>query len=314
MVIPQRGVAVQTHKFTPRILAGIVLITMLFSLTIPTSTVLADDTTPPTGASETVDAPVDEDVPQGEGTTPEEDETALETDLQEAADQGDEGSVTEETLPEAPITVEAVGEEPVLEDSASEEEVEAEEEPVLAQVPEGTDVVVLDEEGEIVSLATQEAADAIATSDPMWCPDGVAPIANTGGCTDSYSSMTELLAALSGSGQPTQNGTIWIEAGYDSSLAEPGGTTNITIDGNSGNFSTWGNHSLTLQGGWDGTGSGAISGTSLFSGDRFRIINWRNNVTINDIVFDGASGGTSLESKLIPPLLTTSMSSSIMWR
>ena len=99
-------------------------------------------------------------------------------------------------------------------------------------------MVVLDEEGEAVPLATQEAAEAIATSDPMWCPDGVHPIANTGGCTASYTSMTDLLAALSGAGQPAVDGTIWIEATYDSSIAEPGGTTNITIDGNSGNFSS----------------------------------------------------------------------------
>ena len=58
---------------------------------------------------------------------------------------------------------------------------------------------------------------------------------------------------------------------------------------------------MTVQGGWDGTSSGTITGTSLFSGDRFRIINWQNNVTINDIVIDGASGGTSLEIEIDTP-------------
>lgn len=40
---------------------------------------------------------------------------------------------------------------------------------ILDQLPENTDVVVLDEQGEIVPMATQEAADIIESVDPMWC-------------------------------------------------------------------------------------------------------------------------------------------------
>jgi len=32
-------------------------------------------------------------------------------------------------------------------------------------------------------LASQEAEAVIASGDPMWCPDGVDPIAGVGGCT-----------------------------------------------------------------------------------------------------------------------------------
>ncbi len=179
--------------------------------------------------------------------------------------------------------------------SAEAESPEAEE-PLLSQLPEGTEVVVLDEEGQVLPLGSQEADTAIISGDPMWCPDGVDPVAGVGGCTSGYTSMTALLATLAGANQPTQNGTIWIEKTYNSSTAEPGGTTNILIDGNV--FTNWRNHSLTINGGWDGAGTNTTSGTSLFFDDRFRIINWWDNVTVNNIVVDGVSGNPSLEIEI----------------
>jgi hypothetical protein len=318
-----RGEGTMTiHKHQTRVLGAIILLTMLFSLIFPTSTVFADDTTPPADTTEVVDSPAGEDA-SPEEEVPADNESVTEEPTVEAP-AADE-VVTEEAPTEEPPVDEVVTEEPVAEVAVTEEslteeatpegtvadgtfpmeELQSEAESVIAQLPEGTDMVVLDEAGVIVPLVTQEAAEVIASSDPMWCPDGVNPVANTDGCTDSYGSLTDLLSALSGSGQPTQNGTIWIEKTYDSSVAEPGSTTNITIDGNNGNFSSWRDYSLTVQGGWDGTGSGTISGTSLFSDDRFRIINWQNNVTIRDIVFDGASGGASLEVEIDTPSANT---------
>ncbi len=46
---------------------------------------------------------------------------------------------------------------------------------VLADVPDGTAVLVLDEAGEPEPLTTPEAAESIITSDPEWCPDGQSP-------------------------------------------------------------------------------------------------------------------------------------------
>ena len=53
---------------------------------------------------------------------------------------------------------------------------------LFAAVPNGTDVVITNAEGESIPIASTEAADAIVNGDPMWCPAGVAPKENTGGC------------------------------------------------------------------------------------------------------------------------------------
>ncbi len=61
---------------------------------------------------------------------------------------------------------------------------------VLEQLPQGTDVQVVDENGEILPLATQEAADTVATGDPIWCPSTVlTPLNNAGGCSPSYTTF-----------------------------------------------------------------------------------------------------------------------------
>jgi len=256
----------QTQRNQYQILGVVILLTMLLSFIFPTSTVFADDTTPPEDTQEEV-------------VSNEADGEEIDIDVSSEGEDVDNSSPDEED-----DGIENTDEEAGDEDS------------LIAQLPNGTDVVVLDEEGQVVSLASQEAADAIIISDPLWCPDGVDPIAHTGGCTDSYPSLTALLASLTGGNQPNQDGTIWIEKTYNSSTAEPGGTTNITIDGSS--RQTWRNNSLTIQGGWDGPGTKSVSGTSLFSGDRFRIINWRDDVTVRNIVIDGASGAPSLEIEI----------------
>src|SRR5688572_24476176 len=61
---------------------------------------------------------------------------------------------------------------------------------ILAAVPEGTDVIVIDEEGETAPLATQEAAETIVHGDPLWCPAGVAPKPGLGGCSPSFTGFT----------------------------------------------------------------------------------------------------------------------------
>ena len=279
----------KTYKNQNRVFGVVILLTILLSLLFPTSSVFADDTTPPADTTEVVDTPA------GDETPPEEDEVASE------GETPTEEPATEETVTEESAAEETATEEPAAEQPAPEEEAQTNKESVLAQVPDGTDVVVLDEGGDVVPLVTQEAADAIASSDPMWCPDGVDPVANTNGCTGSYSSMTALLAALSGGGQPNQAGTIWIEKTYNSSTAEPGGTTVITIDGDW--YPTWQGHSLTIQGGWNGPGTNTIDSStpSLFSGDRLRIVDWQNNVTVRNILFDGGSGDASLLIEIDTP-------------
>lgn len=196
---------------------------------------------------------------------------------------------TEEVTEEAPPVVEEIlpTEVPVVEQAVPEEiapvgETVAE---LLTQVPEGTELVVVNREGETVPLVTQEAADAIAFVDPIWCPTGVAPQNGTGGCTVSYASLYLLINDIATGviTAPGANGVIWIQAGADAS-ASP-----IVIDGSDPDLNTWGDFSLTLNGGWDGTfGSTAIIGTSTFN-NAISIVNWNGAVTVNDITMLGAS-------------------------
>lgn len=144
-----------------------------------------------------------------------------------------------------------------------------------------TSVVVLDANGQPLPLVTQEAANVIAISDPMWCPAGVPP--GGAGCTSSYTSLALLLSDLSAMNSGTgvgANGTIWIESSYDSSVNDPL-STDFTLNGST--LTTWANFSLTLQGGWGG------SGNSIFSVP-ISILNWNNNVTVNNITVNNAAG------------------------
>ena len=69
---------------------------------------------------------------------------------------------------------------------------------MLAQLPEGTDVVVLDEEGEVVPLATQEAAEAWPAATRCGARIRATP-GKIRWCTDSFPSMTALVGCLVGS-------------------------------------------------------------------------------------------------------------------
>jgi hypothetical protein len=152
---------------------------------------------------------------------------------------------------------------------------------VLAQIPEDTNLVILDENGEVLPLASQDAEDVILIRDPIWCPTGVAPKPNTGGCSGSFGSLGLLVAGFV---PPAKNGTIWIEQGTD---AMTGG--NVVIDG-AERWAPAANFSLTLQGGWIGgvTGSNSTPGVSLFD-SAIIIVNWNGAVTVKDIVIDNAS-------------------------
>ena len=121
--------------------------------------VFADDGAPPpppadTGTVET--PPVVDVAPPADGSaeTAATDTTAVDAADPMPADAGD-GTTSTDSLP------------PLDESSTPAE--------ILAQVPDGTEVVVTDPSGSVVPLASQDAVDAIMTGDPMWCPTGVTP-------------------------------------------------------------------------------------------------------------------------------------------
>ncbi len=150
-------------------------------------------------------------------------------------------------------------------------------EEVLAQIPAGTDVIVINEDGQAEPLTTQDAAELILTSDPIWCPAGQIP--GDIGCTAGYATAAELVTALNG---VTGDGTIYFTPTYS--------TNDLTFDHTNVNLS--GLDALTIQGGWNGSSGNAfaLSGSTLFSDVGISITNWNGNITLNNIVVDGSLG------------------------
>jgi hypothetical protein len=181
-----------------------------------------------------------------------------------------------------PVTAEEVIEEPTVAE-------------ILQEIPEGTDLVVLDENGEPEPLATQDAAEIVATGDPIWCPDGIDPTPDANGCSESFNTLSELVSAMEGT--VTQNGTIWITSGPV--------TDNNPIILDDCIFmsvmdcvipATWQNYSLTLQGGWSGNpGDTNIGANSEFSVP-ITITNWNGNVTLDNITVNDSSSRSSINT------------------
>lgn len=167
----------------------------------------------------------------------------------------------------------------------------------LKQAPEGTEVIVVNDDGQMEPLATQNAVELVSSGDPLWCPVGSTPQAGAGGCSDpgagnsNYdpTSLQSLLTYLDAN-EPASAGVIWIEDSYDSSVNDAA-AAGFAIDGAS--FATMKDHDLTLQGGWDGGTAGTISGASSFTNDYLHITNWNANVFVNAIQVTGATGSSA---------------------
>jgi hypothetical protein len=155
---------------------------------------------------------------------------------------------------------------------------------LLATLPEDTSLVVVNADGEQVSLASDEASEIIAGGDPIWCPVGVTPVSGAGGCSPTYATWYGIgLYFWLLVNDPAQAGVIWFE---DSYVASGVGDGLVELDGSL--FANVQNYSLTIKGGWTGAGT-TIDQTSPSEFDEgFSIINWVGNITISDILIDGA--------------------------
>jgi hypothetical protein len=277
------------------------LCVLTYALLFSVAVVFADDAAPPVSTEEAASpeteeppnepALADEDagqpLPAGELTALPEPDASSEEETTDAESPGQlPASDVEEASPDEPL--------PTTETEASDEPVEIADESVeeaepVDRVPTETQIVVL-VDGQVEPLATQEAADTIATADPIWCPAGSNP--GDPGCSDpgtgnsNYdpTSLSSLLTYLKAN-QPNSDGTIWIEDSYDSSVNDPGATAgSFRLDG--ATLTTWATHALALQGGWDGAldraGTLVSGGVSDFSVP-IRILNWENTVSINDV-------------------------------
>jgi hypothetical protein len=192
--------------------------------------------------------------------------------------------------------------------SDSQPEEPAAPEEVISQLPEGTDVVVVGESGDALPLATQEAADAFVEGDPMWCPAGVAPKAGVSGCSPAFTSFnddgsadTGLIAWLAAA-NINKAGTIWVASDY-APVGGEGGDIRIdptTVGGTIGME----NYALTIQGGWlnNITGSKALDTAdpySYFNDYIFFVTDWKNTVTINNIVMDTITANTGDDNQIL---------------
>ena len=208
------------------------------------TTVETAEVTPAADGSATTDLATGEVAPSG-------DQTTVETAVTPAAD----GSATTDLATEeaAPSTDAAT--------PTEESTVVTPTEPILEQVPDNTTVTVLNTDGEAVPLASQAAADAIASDyDPIWCPAGQSPTPGANNCTDSFGSFDELLAFLQAHETEAtyqQAGTIYVQQGQ-----YQGGES--SIDFNNYSFNNINNYDLTVQGGWD-TVNGTVTSTTNFN-------------------------------------------------
>lgn len=172
---------------------------------------------------------------------------------------------------------------------------------ILEAAPEGTEVVVLDENSEVVPLASQEAAAIVAVTDPMWCPAGVLP--GGLGCTTNFASPQALIDDMDNA-NPATTASFYEQDGIIYFTADPGGAFVLTAGGGSalstGDYNVLKQFNLTLQGGWNGiSGAGSvISGQTNFGTNRVQIGSsgnpWAGNITINNFSINGVVDNAGL--------------------
>jgi hypothetical protein len=259
--------AIMKNKHLYTILSISVVFVFIMSL-FSTVNVLADDSTPPAPT----EAPVATDVPAAT-------EEPVATEAPIATD--------EPIATEAPLATEipAVAEDITIPNA-------------LAQLPEGTEVIILDQNGETLPLASTEAADILVNGDPQWCMDGYTPADDpTGGtyCTAKFSSFNGvggLIAELTNfTGVDFGSGTIYVAYDYDATAA--GDAAGGIIFNYAANALT----NLTLQGGWDFS-SNTVIGQSTFaldSGSSLEFWDWGGfgfpaSLTLRDIIISGGGG------------------------
>jgi hypothetical protein len=275
------------------------IVVMLFSALGPT-TVYADDEAPPdapaaeTSQTEGESAEGEDAAGQADEVAPEEEPTNEDVEIESSEEEvgtekSGEGEAENVALEEGES--EELAPEEAAVDEAGEgvaEETTAEEPSLMEQVPEDTEVVVLNVEGEVEPLATEEAAEAVATSDPKWCPDGDNPGDTGNGCSPGFASFTELVTWLQ-TNDPNQSGTIYFEMGNYG-----GGETSIEL--NAEDFTNFDANDLSIQGGWEVDTNNVPSNTTfnipMAIGSETNP--WGGSLTISDIIITGVADSTGL--------------------
>ena len=255
---------------------------LIFALLVPVNAI-ADDLTPPAPTEDLgiLLIPTEEPViaPTDEVTGP-----VIDVSSENLATISPESQQTDPSPTELP---------PLVEDQQLVESTAEIGQTLLDELPIETTIIV-QVNGQIEPLATQAAEAAILVGDPIWCPALVlTPTPGMFGCTPWRPTLESLIEDIDNGiiAEPATDGTIWItNALPDASVLD------IEIDGSNPNFTTWSNYNLTIQGGWDGTPAGTISGSSVFSVP-ISVVGWQGAVTVNNLTFDNVgSTGLTIET------------------
>ena len=195
----------------------------------------------------------------------------------------------DETAPEIPPEPNPQSEVPNTEISVAE---------ILLEIPDNTNIIVLDENGTSIPLAAQAAETIVQIADPIWCPESAVPpyTPGTQGCSESFTSFENLLdnmndaEPLAWSADYSHNGVIYLEQTTNSAttITSEISITSATYTNLFNNFSVY---DLTIQGGWD-INTGIISGVTTFDNNNNASLNigsalnpWIGNITISDLLF-----------------------------
>jgi hypothetical protein len=218
-----------------------IILAMLVLLVFPT-TILAEGEEPPAEEAPAAEeqAPPAEEPPVEEVVEEEPaEEVAVEEPVEEAAVEVPAEEPAEEApAEEAQAVEEAVGEAPAEEEAAVEEEAVAEAVELLAE----EEIVIADDSGESVPLASTEAAEVLAVPDPMYCPPGEVYGGPT--CGPARATMAEAIADAAGAG-----GTIFVEAGtFDGFTLTGFNGEELVIEGGAGGGTTTFDSQIYLTG------------------------------------------------------------------
>jgi hypothetical protein len=226
-----------------------------------------------------------------DGTTPEPTVTSEPTEEPVATEEAETPTVSETPAPEASPSPEA--DEDVVEEEQATAGEEASDPALFEQIPGGTEVVVLDENGETIPLASEAAMDVILDTDPMWCPAGVQP--GGPGCTTNFATINALITDMrNNTGNYTQDGVIYF-------TTTPGASFSLTTTSlGNGDFNTLNDYNLTLQGGWNGlNGTNAtFTGTTNFGSNTLTVgtsVNpWAGNISLVNFTFNNVTSGNAI--------------------
>ncbi len=182
---------------------------------------------------------------------------------------------------------------------------EAEALDILQTLPENSDIIVLDENGNPVSLASQQAVDIILETDPMWCPviAGVPTLPGGAGCTINFATGQALINDMDAS-NPGSSISSYEQDGIVYFTTNPGGSFALIPGGGSAidtaDYNALKGYNLTLQGGWNGSNGGAatFTGQTNFGNNTLTVGTngnpWVGNVTLTNFSFSGVSSSNAV--------------------